>query len=229
MSVANTSVATVNRSSRCSARRRRPCSGQDAAGLTFQHTNARERSGASQMGRQVHVGDRLGHVRIGACAAEVVLVDPPAGEPVEIQEARSGPPEVAADRRQHRDAAHDVAAGLLALEPLADPQQRRPGPVQVRRGLDVGRRHPGPRLRPLRVARGGQLEQLLPADGAAREEILGHESVSARARAIRPNASAASLPGKGWRCRSARSAVGVRTGSTTTTAPGASTSQCSCW
>ena len=36
------------------------------------------------------------------------------------------------------------------------------------------------------------------------------------------NASAASLPGNGCRCRSADAAVGVRTGSTTITAPGAS-------
>ena len=44
----------------------------------------------------------------------------------------------------------------------------------------------------------------------------------------RAKANAASLPGKGCKCRSAACAVDVRTGSTTITLPGVSRSQCSC-
>ena len=89
---------------------------------------------------------------------------------VEVQEAGTGPTEVARQRRQQADRARGVATHRLALHPLADPQQRRPGRVAVRGLLDQPGRHACRPLAPRgRACRQRRLE-LLEAKG-----VLGQE------------------------------------------------------
>ena len=230
MSVRKRSHTTVSRSSRSSAARSAACSGLEATGLMFQHTSARLRSGSASTCRQIHLADRGRRVGAGELGArEPVEVDPARVAAVEVEEPRAGAADVAGQRRQHRDRAHDVAAARLALQSLAHPEQRRPRAVGARDVLDQARRH-------ARVARSPQagvqpLEQRL-------ELVVAEHALAARRPRRRGPRAGSRAPARtraphrcraeaGGRCRP-RPPVGVRIGSITITSPGASRSQWSC-
>ena len=81
------------------------------------------------------------------------------------------------------------------------------------------RRHAGHPLDPLRPPRGDRAAYLVEAGGARGDVLLVDLRRPRPARAARPSARARSVPGTGWTNTSARSAVGVRRGSITTTLP----------
>ena len=66
-----------------------------------------------------------------------------AGRAVEVVEPRTRFADVAGQRGQEPAGAHDVAARGLPLQPLAGPQQRGAGAVQMRGAFDQGGRHTG--------------------------------------------------------------------------------------
>ena len=138
----------------------------------FQHTSARLRSGsASTAARSIWLTDSgaPGPARSDPRAVEV---DPARVAAVEVEEARSRDGDVAGQRRQHPDRAHDVAAARLTLESLAHPQQRRASPIGARDVLDETRRHARLLLAPGRRARLEQRLELVVA-----EHVLAHEGV----------------------------------------------------
>ena len=104
--------------------------------LMFQQISAPRPSRILEPVDEIHVADRFGRVVGQAAGGHVVIVQAAAVGAVEVQQAGAGPAQVAAQRRQLRDRSHGVAAARLALEPLADPQQRRPGAIPVGGALD---------------------------------------------------------------------------------------------
>ena len=185
--------------------------------LMFQHTSARARSdpraGARSMWligsgeRPSQLRPRPGSRRPGAAVAAV-----------QVEDAAPGSAEVAGERREQRDGADDVAAARLALEALADPEQRRAPAVQVRRLLDRRRGHTGDALAPLRRAVREQRLELVQADRVLVEELAVEQP-------SRIDHGAARRPGR-RRCPGRLQVqVGlprrrVRTGSTTITSAG---------
>ena len=117
-----------------------------------------------QMPRQIHVADlgnrrccqlrrrEAAHVEAARRALAVQIVD-----------ARARLADIACRRRQQRAGPHDVAPLGLALQALAEPEQRRPLAVCVRGLFDQRCRHAGLRLGPCRIARRRQGRDLVPA------------------------------------------------------------------
>ena len=193
----------------------------------FQQKRACERAGSSRQSTRSMwlIGAGASEPRCGA--GEVVLVDPARLGAVQVEEARARLAEVAGHGRQERAGADDVAARPLALEALPEPEQRRargrrarPPPRSGRPGRPSPPR-PTPACSPRAAARAR------PSRPCARRGSPRRRAPRGRATCRSANARAASLPGNGCRWRSAASAVGVRTGSTTTTRAGDSGSQCS--
>ena len=107
-----------------SARRSRACSGLEAAGLMFQQRNAWISAGSSsRAASSIWLKRRRALAQRGARQVVAVHALPPAA--VEVEHAGAGLAEVAGDRRQQRAGTHHVAAHRLALQPLAEPEQRR--------------------------------------------------------------------------------------------------------
>ena len=106
------------------------------------------------------MADRLGR-RAQVCSDQPVAVH--VQVIVQVEHARAGAAQVAGRGRQQPDRAHDVAPGRLALEPLADPEQRRAGPIDACGALDQLGGHTGHGLGSLRIAVGQERLDLLPA------------------------------------------------------------------
>ena len=215
MSVRKRSQTTVSRSSRSSAARRAACSGLEATGLMFQQTSARLRVGIGEHRRQIHLADGSGSAGTGEIGShEPVAVDPARVAAVEVQEPRAGAADVAGQRGQHRDRAHDVAAARLALESLAHPEQRRPAPVGARDVLDEARRHarvllaPGRRAAARAAARARRSRARARARTPRRRDPRGGSRAPARTRArhrCRGEAGGTRRPAPRWACGSDRS------------------------
>jgi hypothetical protein len=112
-------------------------------------------------------------------ARDVVLVQHPVAGPVEVQESGAGLAHISAQRRQLRYGADGVAAARLALETLADPQQRRPGTIPSRGLLDRARRHAGDTLAPFGSAALQQRLEFLPANSAGAQQPVIEQAIAA--------------------------------------------------
>ena len=195
--------------------------------LMFQQKRARAFAGSSSVAaRSIWLTLRSGSRR--SCGAVMRLaVDALAAAAVEVIEAGAGLADIAGHRRQQRAGAHDVAAHGLPLQPLAEPQQRRPAAVAARRLLDQPRRHAGlplrprPACRPPASARPRPSRRVCAARNVAVEQPLAGDAHAAWRRRARR------------RCRGTAADGGRpprpspwRTGSTTILVPRASLSQC---
>ena len=128
---------------------------------------------------QVHVAHGGRRRAREMCAGQVGLVDPPLPEvAVEVQQARSRLAQVAGDRGQERAGAHHVAAGGLALQTLAEPEERGAGRIEVSGLLDQRGGHAG------RGALLGEIQgldlrrELVPALDVRRDERLVEQPVA---------------------------------------------------
>ena len=112
-------------------------------------------------------------------ARDVVAVHPARVPSVQVEEAGAWLAEIPGRRRQERARAHRVAAVALPLEALAEPEERGPVRVDVRRLLDQRRRDAGRVLAPCGRT-GSELGlELLPADGVRGEEAAVEQPVPA--------------------------------------------------
>ena len=124
------------------------------------------------------MADRARRPRAQMVSGQVALVDPARSKPVQVQEARSGFADVAGQGRQQSAAAHRVATLRLALEALAQPEQRRPLGVCARCLLDQPRRDPGPLLGPAGRARCDRGLEFLEADRVVVDEVQVDQPVA---------------------------------------------------
>ena len=138
-------------------------------------------------GDEIHVTDRVGGVPAEVRRSEIVLVDPARLGPVQVEESGARLAQVARQGGQERAGSHDVPAGPLPLEALAEPEKRRAPSVDSRSLLDQIRRNPGHLLAPGgRTGRDHLLERL-PADRVFTnegvvEEALLHDHMQQRKR-----------------------------------------------
>ena len=143
--------------------------------LMFQASSAPARSRILEALGQVHLADHRPLLRGQVLGGDVAAVDAAPGRAVEVEEPGAGLAQVPGDGGEQRAGAHGVAAHRLALHALPEPQERRAGTVEVRRALDVGRRHAGRALAPLGRAVGERRLELVEAGRVVGEERpVGH-------------------------------------------------------
>ncbi len=111
-------------------------------------------------------------------AVDIRAVDALPAAAVEVIEPGAGLADIAAGGAEQRHRAEDIAAQRLPLQPLAQPQQRRAFGEGARRPFDIGRRHAGLRLAPLRRAGCQQRLHLVPADAVGGEELPVDQAVA---------------------------------------------------
>ena len=105
-------------------------------------------------------------------AEQILLIDTPLPQiSVQVQQSCARFAEIAGHRGQQRARAHDVAAGRLALQTLAEPQQRGPPRIQMRDLFDLRNRHAGRRTQSAQIARGHGRLEFVPT-----EHVRGDES-----------------------------------------------------
>ena len=95
---------------------------------------------------------------------------------VEIQDPRTGLSDVARRRAQHRGGAKRVSAKGLTLHALAQPHEGWSLGINLRRRLDLGRRHLGSLFPPFRRTCRNERLDFLPSDDMVPQEFLGHQS-----------------------------------------------------
>ena len=112
-------------------------------------------------------------------AGQILLVDAPLPQlPFKYRKPAPGLHRVAGERGQQRAGAHDVAAGCLPLQPLSQPQQRRPLAVQAGRLFDERDRDTGERAQVREIACRDRRLHLFPAEHMRRDEVLIDETVA---------------------------------------------------
>ena len=122
-----------------------------------------------QTRRQLHLAEAR-RAAVQRRAAQIVAVDSLPAAAVEVEQPGAGLAEIAGGGRQQRAGAHHVAAALLPLQPLAQPEQGGAGAVEARRLLDQGRRDSRLRRAPGGGAGRERRFQRAPADGVGVEE-----------------------------------------------------------
>ncbi len=107
--------------------------------LMFQVISACAFPGSLERRDQVHVADLAPLALAQVRRFDVVAVDAAPAAAVEIEKSGAGLGEIAGRGRQQSDGAEHVAAGRLALQPLAEPEQRRAVAIERRRLFDLRR------------------------------------------------------------------------------------------
>ena len=112
-------------------------------------------------------------------AEQILLIDAPLPQiSVQIQKSCARFAQIAGHRRQQRARAHDVAAGRLALQALAEPQQRRAPRIQMRDLFDLRNRHAGRRTQSPQIARGHGGLEFVPTEHVRRDESLVDQAIA---------------------------------------------------